>query len=55
MIIKYVQPCKIDNNMEHMRIPAIVTAKKANEYDQEIPQSHTTNQPMSSRGRAIGH
>ena len=26
---------------------------KKNEYDQEISQSHTANQPMSSEGRAI--
>ena len=26
--------------------------KKASEYDQETPQSHTTDQPMVPQGRA---
>ena len=29
--------------------------KKASEYDQEIPQSHTVDQPTASRGRATEH
>ena len=29
--------------------------KKTSEYDQEIPQSHTADQPMESRGRATRH
>ena len=29
--------------------------QKASEYDQEIPQSHTTDQPTALRGRATEH
>ena len=28
---------------------------KVSEYDQEIPQSHTADQPMAPRGRATEH
>ena len=29
--------------------------QKVSEYDQEIPQSHTADQPMAPRGRATKH
>ena len=29
--------------------------QKVSEYDQEIPQSHTADQPTAPRGRAIKH
>ena len=30
-------------------------SKRASEYDQEIPQAHTADQPMAPRGRATEH
>ena len=29
--------------------------KKVSEYDQEIPQSHTADQPTAPRGRVTEH
>ena len=29
--------------------------EKASEYDQEIPQSHTADQPTAPQGRATEH
>ena len=29
--------------------------KKVSEYDQEIPQTHTADQPMTPRGRVTEH
>ena len=38
-----------------MRYRIVYKQKKASEYDQEIPQLHTADQPMASRGRATEH
>ena len=39
-------PCQICSTME------LVWQKKVNEYDQEIPQSHISDQPKALWGRA---
>ena len=33
----------------------IIIEKIASEYDQEIPQSHTADQPMAPQGNATEH
>ena len=33
----------------------VVTVEKVSEYDQEISQSHTADQPTAPRGRATEH
>ena len=32
-----------------------VVSEKISEYEQEISQSHTTDQPMAPQGKAIEH
>ena len=43
---------KIPNAKAGLRISCSHTSKKASEYDQEIPQSHTADQPTIPWGRA---
>ena len=48
----FLKAC-ILNQLEFLRITAILTNyKKLSEYDQEIPKSHTADQPTALCGRA---
>ena len=43
---------KIVNSMVAVPLPGHIQSKIVSEYDQEIPQSQTADNPMAPRGRA---
>ena len=43
---------RVGYNLDIMRQSACLVLKIVNEYDQEIPQSQTADNPVAQRGRA---